>query len=116
MNITTKRRVATRSPVALAEKALQVAADAIPAYSSKYSKKDFTQHQLLAMLALEQFLKTDDRGIVAYLADWSDLRRALGLNKLPHPTTLFYARERLAKKGLSRACSARSSAVPNRRG
>src|SRR5216684_1439496 len=96
---TIKRRVATRSPVALARTALSVARQAIPAYSSKYSKKDFTQHQLLALLALEQFLKTDDRGIVAYLGDWSDLRQALGLKKLPHPTTLFHARQRLAKKG-----------------
>jgi hypothetical protein len=113
---TTKQRVATRSPVALAEKALQVAADAVPAYSSKYSKRDFTQHQLLAILALEQFLRTDDRGVVALLADWSDLRDTLGLGKLPHPTTLFYARKRLAKKGLLGACSARSSATPTPRG
>ena len=49
---TIKRRVATRSPVALARTALQVARQAIPAYSSKFSKKDFTQHQLLAVLAL----------------------------------------------------------------
>ena len=109
---TTKRRVATRSPVALARKALQVAADAVPAYSSKYSKKDFTQPQLLAMLALAQFLRTDDRGMAAQLADWSDLRDALGLRKVPHHTTLFQARKRLAKKGLSTACCARSSATP----
>jgi hypothetical protein len=106
---TTQRRVATRSPVALARKALQVARQAVPAYSSKFSKKDFTQHQLLAMLALAQFLKTDDRGIVALLHDWSELRDVLELEKLPHPTTLFQARKRLAKKGALRACCARSS-------
>jgi hypothetical protein len=106
---TTQRRVATRSPVALARTALRVAADAIPAYASKYSKKDFTQHQLLAVLALEQFFKTDDRGVVALLADLSDLRDALGLSKVPHHTTLFHARRRLAKKGALAACSARSS-------
>jgi hypothetical protein len=116
MDTTKRQRVATRSPVALARTALQVASDAIPAYSSKYSKKDFTQHQLVAMLALEQFLRTDDRGLVAYLADWSDLRDVLELKKLPHPTTLFQARKRLAKKGALRACSARSSARRKRRG
>src|SRR5690242_13151299 len=99
MDTTKRLRVSTRSPVALARTALEVAADAIPAYSSKYSKRDFTQHQLLAMLALGQFLRTDDRGLVALLADWSDLREALGLTKLPHFTTLFQARKRLAKKG-----------------
>jgi hypothetical protein len=106
---TIKRRVATRSPVALARTALSVARQAIPAYSSKYSKKDFTQHQLLALLALEQFLKTDDRGLVAYLSDWSDLRQTLQLKKLPHPTTLFHARRRLAKKGALNSCWLRSS-------
>jgi hypothetical protein len=106
---TITRRVSTRSPVALARTALRVARTAIPAYSSKYSKKDFTQHQLLAVLALEQFFKTDDRGIVAYLADLSDLRDTLELKKLPHHTTLFHARRRLAKKGALKACWARSS-------
>jgi hypothetical protein len=106
---TTKRRVATRSPVALARKALQVTRQAVPAYSSKYSKKDFTQHQLLAILALEQFFKTDDRGIVELLHDLSDLRDTLELKKVPHHTTLFHARQRLAKKGALAACSARSS-------
>jgi hypothetical protein len=105
---TTPRRVATRSPVALARKALQVARQAVPAYSSKYSKKDFTQHQLLAMLALMQFFKTDDRGMVTLLADLSDLRQVLGLKKIPHYTTLFHARQRLAKKGIFKSCSARS--------
>jgi hypothetical protein len=117
MDTTQRQRVATRSPVALARKALQVASHALPAYSSKYSKKDFTQHQLVAMLALEQFLKTDDRGIVAYLADWSELRDdVLKLKKLPHPTTLFQARKRLAKKGALRACCARSSLMLRPRG
>jgi hypothetical protein len=109
MDTTPDRRVSTRSPVALARKALQVASNAIPAYSSKFSKRDFTQHQLLAILVLEQFFKTDDRGIIALLADFSDLREALGLRKVPHPTTLFQARKRLAKKGVLKACSARSS-------
>ena len=115
---TIKRRVATRSPVALARTALHVARQAIPAYSSKFSKKDFTQHQLLAILAVEQFLKTDDRGVVAYLAEWDELREALGLaaTKLPHHTTLFHARRRLAKKGALAACSARSSRMRRARG
>jgi hypothetical protein len=90
----------TRSPVALARMALRVARDALPAYSSKCSRRDFTQHQLFAILVLKQFLKTDYRGIVQVLADWSDLRRLLGLTKLPHYSTLKYAHDRLLKKGL----------------
>lgn len=115
MDTTPTRRVATRSPVALAKKALEVSRHAVPAYSSKYAKRDFTQHQLLAILALAQFFRTDDRGVVALLADLSDLRDALELKKVPHPTTLFHARKRLAKKGAWTACCARSSRTPRRR-
>jgi hypothetical protein len=101
---TTKRRTTTRSPVALARKALHIASRAMPAYASKFSKKDFTQHQLLAMLCLKQFFKTDDRGMVELLNDLPDLRRVLGIGKVPHFTTLFHAQQRLGKKGALIAC------------
>src|ERR1700733_11053070 len=115
MDTTKNRRVATRSTVALARKAVQIGFNALSAYSSKYSKRDFTQHQLLAMLVLEQFLKTDDRGIVSILSEWSELRHVLELKKVPHPTTLFQARKRLGKKGTLTACCARSSQMLNPR-
>ena len=100
---TTKRRT-TRSPVALARRALHIASRAMSAYASKFSKRDFTQHQLLAMLCLKQFFKTDDRGMVELLRDLPDLRRELGIGKVPHFTTLFQAQKRLGKKGASIAC------------
>ena len=100
---TTKRRT-TRSPVALVRKALHIASRAMPAYASKFSKKDFTQHQLLAMLCLKQFFKTDDRGMVELLKDLPELRRELGISKVPHFTTLFQAQKRLGKKGALIAC------------
>ena len=100
---TTLRR-STRSPVALARRALAVSSRAMPAYASKFSKKDFTQHQLFAVLVLEQFFRTDDRGMVTLLADLPELRRELGLKRVPHHTTLFHARKRLAKKGASICC------------
>jgi uncharacterized heparinase superfamily protein len=105
---TTTRRM-TRSPVALARTALAVAAKALPAYASKFSKHDFTQHQLFAVLVLMQFFKTDPRGIVQLLLDLSELRTELSLTKVPHPTTLFYAQKRLGKKGAFNSCSARLS-------
>jgi hypothetical protein len=100
---TAKRRT-TRSPVALARKALHIASRAMPAYANKFSKKDFTQHQLLAMLCLKQFFKTDDRGMVELLKDLPDLRRELGIGKVPHFTTLFHAQKRLGKKGALIPC------------
>lgn len=68
--------------------ALQVASDVLPPYASQFSKKDFTQPQLLAIFVLQQFCKTDYRGIVHYLHNRSDLRRVLRLKKVPHYSTL----------------------------
>jgi hypothetical protein len=49
------------------------------------------------------------------VADLSDLPEALGIRKVPHFTTLFHARRRLAKKGTLRACRVRSSDLLMRR-
>jgi hypothetical protein len=97
----------TKSPRAVAREALRLAQEALPAYSSKFSRKDFTQHQLFAVLALKTFLKTDYRGVVAHLADFSELRSDLGLSKLPDHSTLCYAANRLLKRGTSSSSSSR---------
>ena len=92
----------TKSAVRLARQALAVGQQALPMYGSRYSKHDFTQPQLFALLVLRQFLKTDYRGLVTLLAEWGELRRALGLKKVPHYSTLCYAERRLlagAEKG-----------------
>ncbi len=89
----------TKSPVRLATQALAAARDALPAYSSPYSKKTYTQHQLFALLAVREFLKTDYRGLEQYLRDWSDLRRAVGLTQVPDHSTLQKAAQRLLVRG-----------------
>jgi hypothetical protein len=94
----------TKSPLALARAALAAAAAALPVYSCKYSKRDFTQHQLFALLVLREFFKTDYRGLVELLDDWSDLRQALGLAKVPHYSTLAKAFQRLLEKKGSMPC------------
>jgi len=102
-------RPVTKSPLAVARKAMAVAEASLPRYSSARSRKDYTQHQLFAALTLRQFFKTDYRGIAAILGDSADLRGALGLTKVPHFSTLAYAADRLLKKGAStpsrRPCS-----------
>ena len=95
----------TKSPRAVAQEALRLAGEALPAYSSKYSRKDFTQHQLFAVLALKVFLKTDYRGVVEFLADFAELRGDLGLAKVPNYCTLCYAEQRLLKRGTSSSSS-----------
>jgi hypothetical protein len=95
----------TKSPRAVAKEALSLARESLPAYSSKYSRKDFTQHQLFAVLALKTFLKTDYRGVAQFLADFAEIRADLGLDKVPHYSTLCYAAGRLLKKGRSSSSS-----------
>ena len=103
MDSATKRRM-TKSPVQLAKAALRVAQEGLPSYSAIHSPKKFTQPQLFAILVLRQFFKTDYRGIVQLLADMSDLREVLGLDVVPHYSTLCYAHRRLLKKGPSIHC------------
>ncbi|MBX9625142.1 MAG: hypothetical protein K2X82_15150 [Gemmataceae bacterium] len=89
----------TKSPRAVAQEALRLAKDALPAYTSARSRKDFTSHQSFAVLALKTFLKTDYRGIAQLLTDLGDLRNDLGLEKVPRYSALCYAAARPLKKG-----------------
>lgn len=91
----------TKSPKELARLALFTAKQGkLPLYSSPSSRHDFTQPQLFAILVLQAFFQLDDRGIVALLEDWEDMKAELGLKKVPHASTLCVARSRLLKKGL----------------
>ena len=95
-------RSMTKSLLDLAREALRVGETSLPRYSCAHSRHDFTQPQLFALLVLKQALKTDYRGIVALLAEWSELREILRLPRVPHYSTLCYAEHRLmqgAEKG-----------------
>src|SRR2546423_611402 len=75
----------TKSPRAVAQEALRSAQESLPPYSAVTSRKDYTQHQLFALVALKTFLKTDYRGVVAFLNDSAQfapvlLAAALGLS------------------------------------
>ena len=95
----------TKSVLTLTQKAYALAQDELPAYSAVRSRKDFTQHQLFAILTVREFLHLDYRGVVQLLAEWSDLRKVLGLRSVPHFTTVQKAHARMLKKGLSTASS-----------
>jgi hypothetical protein len=103
----------TKSPRRIAREALALAQEALPAYACRTSRKDFTQHQLFAVLALKTFLKTDYRGVVQHLADFAELRQDLGLSKVPDHSTLCYAAGRL-KKGSSSCSSIAPPRAPKR--
>ena len=84
-----------KSPRKVAQVALDVGTDALKLYSHGFSPRKFTQPQLFACLVLKKFYQTDYRGIAAILADNSDLRQTLGLQTVPHFTTIQKAGRRL---------------------
>lgn len=95
-------RTMTKSALQVARKALNAGEAALPAYGSRFSRRDYTQPQLFALLVLRQFLRTDYRGIVALVAEWRELREVLCLSQVPHYSTLAHAAPRLlagAEKG-----------------
>lgn len=101
-------RSLTRSPLQVAREAYCLAKRKLRPFSSKYSRKDYTQAQHFALLVLRQFFKTSFRGIVQIALEWSDLRRVLELEEgaVPHFTTLQKVEASLLKKGVSSASSA----------
>ncbi|MEM2934633.1 MAG: hypothetical protein QXL78_06890 [Methanocellales archaeon] len=59
----------------------------IPLYSSKFSKRTYTQHQLLAILLFKEYLNEDYRDLRDLLELMSGVVRKLKLNSIPHFTT-----------------------------
>lgn len=96
-------RSTTKSTLALVAVALEIARRGLSSYSCPKSRHDFTQAQLFTILVLRQFLRVDYRKMTSMLTEWSDLRQALGLVKVPHFTTLQKAEDRLLKKTPSAA-------------
>lgn len=89
----------SKSPLAVARVAYQVARESLPSYSHTHSPHRFTLAQLATCLVLKEFFTTDYRGITAILADSSDLQRLLELKEIPHFTTLQKASRRLTSPG-----------------
>jgi hypothetical protein len=108
----------SKSALRVAREALAVGRAALPPYGSRFSRHDDTRPQLFAPLVPKQFLRTDYRGLVVLVAEWRELRRALGLRKVPHFSTLAHAARRLLggaeKGGPSAAPRPRWSPAPAR--
>src|SRR3712207_9552906 len=95
-------RTMSRSALRVTREALAVGRAAPPTCGSPCSRHDYTQPQLFALLVPKQFLRTDHRGLVALVAEWRELRRALGLRKVPHDSTLAHAARRLLARSAER--------------
>ena len=74
--------------------ALAVGKDAFADYSHPCSPKTYTQPQLFACLVLKTFLRTDYRGVEAFLKDLPGLGEAIGLRCVPDHSTLQKAAKR----------------------
>ena len=106
-------RSLTKSAVRFARTALALGEEVLPRWGRPRAPHYYTQPQLFALLALKAYWVTDYRTVVVRVTEWEELRRALGLTRVPHYSTLCYAEHRLTapdagKKGTPQASSAPS--------
>lgn len=60
----------------------------IPLHSSKYSKKKYTQHQLLTLIILKEEIGMDYRDFTELMEILTPIQEELELKNVPHFTTL----------------------------
>ena len=83
--------------------ALQVSKAVLPRYRSRFSKHQFTQPQLLAILCLMRYEDWTFREAEVRLGEHRELRQALGLASVPDFTTLYRFLQRLDDQTIDRA-------------
>ncbi len=74
--------------IKLTERLRPVFKKSMPAYSCRKSKHTYKQHQLAVIWCLMKYLKTNYRRIVELLELMPGVRQVIGLNRLPHFTTI----------------------------
>jgi Transposase DDE domain/Transposase domain (DUF772) len=89
--------------VRFAQVALDVAQATVPRYRTVFSKHQFTQPQLLAILCLMRYEDWTYREAEVRLAEHSELRRALRLRSVPDYTTLYRFLRRLDEAAITRS-------------
>ncbi len=83
--------------------ALQVSKAVLPRYRSRFSKHQFTQPQLLAVLCLMRYEDWTFREAEVRLGEHRELRQVLGLMSVPDFTTLYRFLQRLDEVTIDRA-------------
>ena len=89
--------------VPFARLALEIASAVLPPYRTRFSKHQFTQPQLLALLCLMRFEDWTFREVEVRLSEHAELRGALGLQVVPDYTTLYRFLRRLPESALAEA-------------
>jgi hypothetical protein len=59
----------------------------IPLYSSKFSRKDYNQHQLLTLLVFKEYLSVRYWEIIELVEIMDAIQTRLGITEIPHFTT-----------------------------
>ncbi len=89
--------------LAFARTAWEVACALLPPYRTRFSKHQFTQPQLLAILCLMRYEDWTFRETEVRLGEHHELRQTLGLSAVPDFTTLCRFLQRLDGPSLDRA-------------
>jgi hypothetical protein len=88
--------------VRFARLAMQVGQAVLPAQRTKFSKRQFTQPQLLAVLCLMRYEDWTFREAEVRLGEHAELRSALELSSVPDYTTLYRFLARLDPDDVAR--------------
>lgn len=81
-------------------------------YSSRFSRKDYTQIQHIFLLVYKQFHKFTYEDLFTDLQSNKELKAHLGLNRLPHYTTLIKFAKRLPLQTLQKLLAAFKELIP----
>jgi IS5 family transposase len=89
--------------LAFARTAWEVGRAVLPPYRTRFSKHQFTQPQLLAILCLMRYEDWTFREAEVRLGEHRELRQTLGLSSVPDFTTLYRFLQRLDGQSIERA-------------
>ena len=92
--------------VPFAQLALEVASSVLPRYRTRFSKRQFTQPQLLAVLCLMRYEDWTFREAEVRLSEHRELQRVLALTSVPDYTTLYRFLKRLGDGPIHQALGA----------
>jgi hypothetical protein len=93
--------ITSKSPRKVLKLAFQLGQEVLPAYGSRFSRKDFSSAQLFACLVLREHQRKSFRGAEALLIDSPPWLADIGLSKAPDHNTLCRAFDRFMKPGFA---------------
>jgi hypothetical protein len=101
--------------ISLAKLGLEIAQSVLPPHRSRFSKRQFTQPQLLAVLCVMRYEDWTYREAEVRLREHGELRRALQLSRVPDHTTLYRFLRRLQEDRITAALNAVVGRLPRGR-